>query len=509
MPTIRFNLVANSLAIMTCFACAEGATEGSVDPAKTPDADVADGNADSPDLAAIWRDQPMFQSGQRLRARVLDGGGGAAAFIGFRDLELARDCEFAIAADGERRCLPVARDGSIYYLDSACTQPVYRQSTGTECKDSVAPYVIHVSASAACARDQRTRVYSVGGQRAGAVAYAAVSGGCEPVGLVDCLHTVAEEAPGQFARATIATEAVGTGFAIEWAESEDGARAISALRDTVHDVLCSLQSEIRSDTCLPLSAAQVRGGAAEASGSLFGDVACSESRAVLDIGRDACTPASIAVVREQNECGASQATAYELGSAIDVAYAKNGSGCLRFSPPAGQKVYALADPLQLDTRPALQLARGGTERLAVRYYATASGTPVQYDALQFYDSKLSRVCERRVMADGTRRCVPVGGSAAIEPAGPFRDADCTEPLVAVPQANVAGVCSPAPEYAQRTDASNLLVAVYDLESKLREPPATVYFVSDAECTGRNPKPSVGYHPLGGRLDLAVLREELY
>jgi hypothetical protein len=497
--------------MMTCFACAEGATEGSVDPARTPDADVADGSADSPDpeLAAMWRDHPMFQSGQRLRARVLDGGGGAAVFIGFRDLELARDCEFAIAADGERRCLPVARDGSIFYLDSACTQPVYRQSTGTECKDTVAPYVTQVSASAECARDQRTHVYSVGAQRPQEAAYAAVSGECKPVGLVDCLHDVVEEEPVQFASATIATEAVGTGFAIEWAESADGARAISALRDTVHDVLCSLQSEIRPDTCLPLSAAQVRGGAAEASGTLFGDATCSDSRAVLDVGRDACTPASIAVVREPNECGASQATAYELGSVVDVAYAKNGSGCMKFSPPAERKVYALGDALQLDTRPALQLARGGTERLAVRYYATPDGTPVQYDALQFYDWKLVRACESRAMADGTTRCVPVGGGAAIDPAGPFRDADCTQPLVAVPDSSRVGACDPAPEYAQRTDASNLLVAVYDLESKLRDAPATVYFRTDGECTGRNPKPSVGYHPLGTRLDLAVLREQLY
>jgi hypothetical protein len=110
------------------------------------------------------------------------------------------------------------------------------------------------------------------------------------------------------------------------------------------------------------------------------------------------------------------------------------------------------------------------------------------------------------MTDGSRRCVPVGASASIDADGPFLDAECEEPLIEVPAADA---CNPMPEYAQRADASKALAAVYELGAQLRNPPAAVYFLAAGECTRRNPKPAIEYHRLGARLDLAVVREQLY
>lgn len=508
MP-IHFARRASSLAIIACVACSSGGSEGDIRPAESPDAEVIDASP-GPSLAEMWRDHPMFRSGSRLRARALDGDGDAVAFIGFRDMELARDCEFVLAGDGERRCLPVAVDGSIYYLDSACTQPVFRQSAGSECKASVGPYAKQtIEANGECARDHRTRVYDVGAPRADGFVYAAKGSECNAFGMLDCLHAVAEIEPARFARGRIATES-NPGFAIDWIESDDGSRAIAALRDTIHDLECSVQPQLRPEVCLPVPSEQVLGGSLEDIGDLFSGQNCSAPMAALDLARDACTPAAITLLRQKTVCGTFTLMPYELGAAVGTGFARTDSGCAAFKPAEGQHLYSIGDPLDEQTRPALRLARGGSERLAVRYYATADGVPVQYDPLLFYDRDLAAPCEPQAMSDGTLRCVPGGATVATDPAGPFADADCSDLLVAVPLANLPNACGLMPEYARRLDpATTMLAAVHNLEPKLRTPPDTVYFFVNGACSARKPRPSVAYQRLGNQLQLAVMHERLF
>lgn len=68
-------------------------------------------------------------SGSRLKARWRVGADGSRAFIGWMDAQLANECRFEIAADGEERCLPgvevgIAKPslfGGVYFVDDACT----------------------------------------------------------------------------------------------------------------------------------------------------------------------------------------------------------------------------------------------------------------------------------------------------------------------------------------------------------------------------------------------------
>lgn len=68
-------------------------------------------------------DDPMFESGTRLRAKVFDGGDGAVVFERWFDSELGVDCDQRLATDGAERCLPAMQPG-FAYLDAGCADPV-------------------------------------------------------------------------------------------------------------------------------------------------------------------------------------------------------------------------------------------------------------------------------------------------------------------------------------------------------------------------------------------------
>jgi hypothetical protein len=75
--------------------------------------------------------EPPFTSGERLRARVFDGGDGAVAVYEWHDAELDTACGFRVASDGAYRCLPWTRDArasytrtDVVYLDAGCSEAV-------------------------------------------------------------------------------------------------------------------------------------------------------------------------------------------------------------------------------------------------------------------------------------------------------------------------------------------------------------------------------------------------
>jgi len=70
-----------------------------------------------------------YGSGDRLRATVLDGGDGAAAFQWFFDTELDASCNVQTGEDGVLRCLPFGGGGGVF-ADSTCTQVIFIQNEG-------------------------------------------------------------------------------------------------------------------------------------------------------------------------------------------------------------------------------------------------------------------------------------------------------------------------------------------------------------------------------------------
>jgi hypothetical protein len=521
MRTNDFLRLAGLLELLAYLACSSDDPSTERNPSTNRDAaadasgaDASPGDAaepdaqrgPAPDLGAMWREHPMYRSGSRLRARVLDAGGVAVAFEGFRDAALGRDCEFRLAEDGEYRCLPVS-SGSIYFLDPDCTRPAYRASANTvACSETTEPYAVaEFRVFGVCASTPWSRVFRVGERRDAAFAYASTTHGCAPIGTLDCLREVEPLEPAALVRADLALEPAGEGFAIERFAAEDGASAIHALRDVRHAEQCSVQPELRSDTCLPLPAAQLVADVLPNARQLYSDATCSAARALIDNARDTCTPPSLVVLREPTVCGTFEPKPYEVGAAHDTGFADDGSGCRAFAVAAGQKLYEVGAELNIAARPAVQLASGNGERLLLRYYATTTGVPVQYDVPSFYDGQLLARCLPQPASDGTTRCVP-DGSIEIQPTGPFEDAECKQQLVAVQNPNRPNACGLVPEFAKRVEGDKL-ASVHAL-TRLTGATEHVYFQSNGECTARGTKPGTSYYQVGDPLEVAALQDSV-
>lgn len=64
-----------------------------------------------------------WEAGTRLRPRVLRPADGVGTLVAWHDTVLDADCDFAIAADGVMRCLPLGVETYGEYLDADCTTP--------------------------------------------------------------------------------------------------------------------------------------------------------------------------------------------------------------------------------------------------------------------------------------------------------------------------------------------------------------------------------------------------
>jgi len=86
--------------------------------------DVADaGGLPGPDATTGKTTRDLYQSGTRLKARMLVTADGAKAFNGWRDTVRNENCFFGDATDGKTRCLPdcLAATTGDYCLTDTCT----------------------------------------------------------------------------------------------------------------------------------------------------------------------------------------------------------------------------------------------------------------------------------------------------------------------------------------------------------------------------------------------------
>jgi hypothetical protein len=495
--------------LLVCGACENAAPERDIDPANDPDAGESDADSDEPgpEFDALWREAPLYRSGSRLRARVIDGKGGAVAFDTFFDLELNTDCGFALSEDGKYRCLPGAGDGAIYYLDPQCSQPAFVENQSGTCKSTVAQFEIEPTAAGeTCGNTAQTRVYRVGARRPDSFLYAARDGSCAPLGTFACVRELKVAPAESFVHGQRDFEAADHDVLLGWTKYDDGARVISGVRDAVRGADCGPDVAVAPGRCVPAAAAHnVQAGAPDAAGTLFKDDACGAAAVALRLASQ-CAPPVIAIAAAAAECNSVRYTMYTLGPAIDAAFAKTVTSCSKFAPGPGERLYELTDVVQPSALPALRLARAGSARLAVRYYATQDGQPATYDGNKFNDTSLSRPCEPQRMADNTLRCVP-SEAIEIDATGPFLDDACTTRAAAMPI--VPEFCNDVPAFGLRRNVrTGLVEAVQAVDEATTEAPEAVYFKAKDECRQRPANPARKYHALGSELDLAIVERRL-
>ena len=96
-------------------------------PGEEPSSNADAGSAPGIDAAIIGTQKTdLYQSGSRIKARMLTTVDGAKSFLGWRDTQRNENCTFRLAADGKYRCLPATFAGEIgWYLDAACTTAIF------------------------------------------------------------------------------------------------------------------------------------------------------------------------------------------------------------------------------------------------------------------------------------------------------------------------------------------------------------------------------------------------
>lgn len=111
--------------------------------------------------------------GTRLKSRVYVADDGTKQWVGWHDSQLGIDCAFVTAADGQTRCLPTGTaNGSGYYADDGCSQPVAEVSKGC-----AAPKLALVAdASGGTCATARLRVLAIGSPLTAGNVYAKYNG---------------------------------------------------------------------------------------------------------------------------------------------------------------------------------------------------------------------------------------------------------------------------------------------------------------------------------------------
>jgi hypothetical protein len=152
-----------------------------------PDGGFAPGGSPPADSGQVGSSQfDLYQSGTRIKAKVLTTPDGAKSFAGWRDTQRNEDCSFLLAADGQTRCLPTGvMFPAEFFADSTCTQNGY---ISTLC--SLPSYALVWTQSATCG-EYSYRVFSASvASDAGTFFSRSADGGCTLAGSVPGYLTI-------------------------------------------------------------------------------------------------------------------------------------------------------------------------------------------------------------------------------------------------------------------------------------------------------------------------------
>lgn len=445
-----------------------------------------------------------YRSGSRLRARVVEGSGGAARFLGWEDQKARQECQFHTAEDGERRCLPVAGQGtSIEYLDDACTVPVAVRSCGASDRYAVA----EVGGPACAGEDTPYSVYEVGDRVDDAPTFGRLGGSCVPAGPAspnDELHAVKKIPVDLFVAGAIEEVPHGDRLSARVLRGDDGSREVLAIRDATLDVECDPRiDELGQVRCAP--AASALGG-----GAFFEDPGCARPL-LADIGAspDCPAPRFAEASGEGSACGGGF-HAVQVGkkvSAMSVYQGEPGAcGPAAFVPP-DWAFYEVGAEVEAASLPALRSVESGRGRLRVAVFTGDDGAPLAQGE-RFIDTERNEGCIPRLFADGKTRCVPEN----VPRFNLYSDAGCTAFLAAIPKED--GCAAPAPRigFVTATPADPMCPGPAVVE-QLREigapfAGAIVYAKSGSDgCTGLDASQiHVDLYEVGAPVDSSVLAE---
>lgn len=388
-------------------------------------------------------EDPPFESGKRLRARVLDDGAGSLVFVEWEDTQLGTACVFRTAADGAIRCLPSVPQPLTHYFadtiytDEACTAP------GLALTMAVSPpdYGVEGAASREPCEPQRFVV-----RRRGRaldpleMVYhrSTADGTCQAIaaGLPadTAVYALEEELPpASFLRAERAIGASGTRLKPLELRGEDGSFARDGIWDQERSEECSRQVT-DGRWCVP-QVAWVE--------DAFSDPGCTTSVALPpgelpQIDRSCRVFGIGAKDAGFDSCGlARDPELYELGSASNgKLFMLDGDAC--GSQDTDEDYYPIISPLPDGALGSVETTYMGKGRLRVEALLAEDGTRLEAAERvpRLQDSGLGIQCSPVLGCDGSVLCKP------LEMASDFVDDQCKTPAFESPVSPRCGDVEP-------------------------------------------------------------------
>jgi hypothetical protein len=407
----------------------------------------------------------MFHSGARLRARVVDGGGGAVAFVGWQDAVLETSCVLAVASDGSTRCLPASTQPA-FFFDAACTERAATFSAGT----TPPPFVSVADDVKRCDRRFLLHAFRVGEARATTRIYAGGGGKCGVSPLLPDEEAYAlspEVPPRTFVEARRVTEARGAGLDANVFVTDDGARQVDSAFDKQRGATCGVPRGINGELVAPARCIPLEG----AYDGFYANATCTGERVAYTGNVEGC-PAPTTAIQLRSTCdGAASLSLWALGPQTSApAHYVSGAACETLAP-IGLRLYPEVAPLDLAAFPALATVAIGSGRLR-NVLLTASDDAralAEQRPGELFDTTRSAFCTPAAFADGSVRCID-DTAAALN--GDFADDACTNEI-----ALAGGRCA-KPAYAFSQDASRAVVVTERIDA------TTVYRRSRGRCEAR-------------------------
>jgi hypothetical protein len=394
----------------------------------------ADGPGASP-AEPPFSDPFLAVDGTRIKARWVEAPGNLRIWAGWYDTALGTPCSFERAADGELRCLPAGYTGhfgvsATVWKDAACTIPLWERAA--DGCPGLPPYIFEFT-NVGC-RQRQTRVFQRGALSP-ARPYRRGSLGCRPSldpSTTSTFHEIGPEVPPtRFVQGRLVARPSPPDAAAPLVpvlvESEDGARRLAHWQDAVSGLPCQFYTDASGgQRCWP--------GLNFGHYSYYTDATCTRP-AALPQGQ-ACDPPVPGVLVALPGCPAKHYPA-SYGAPLTEVFTTQGDGICRSAPaPDAWALYQLGDPLP-ETSPVLasviENATGGRLRRVLEH--AGAGRRVVAD--QLFDTTRQQLCTDMLLADGSRRCVPVDRN----PFGfysEFADPECRQPI-----ARTYGRCPPA------------------------------------------------------------------
>lgn len=444
-----------------------------------------------------------WQSGSRLRARVLEGGG-ARALLGWLDSELGHRCEFGPDDGGVLRCMPVTHDFGSAFADAACTERVAVHDASVCPPELGGPLGVVKLFEADPRRTPAlcydhwsalppSAVWRRGAELAGEVYSLAGDGACtasQPDGAVYALGDLVD--PATFVGAEVRDVPFDPGLAARRLVAEDGAERTIAVLDAALGTLCTewLTDSPSSydDRCV---AGHLLGlGAVNAR---FSDASCTEDAQVAPIldTPEGCPPRDTLLLYGGDSCEQS----FEVRAVGPVVsgvglYQSAGDACVVESP--AEWYHAYGDLKPPDTMPLLAARFVGDGPLQTRAWLDTTGAVVMQLHTQLRDARAGTYCGVFEI-DGSLRCVVSGGGYPE-----YLDAACTQPVVDLGDRGCPNDPAPPTVVVQTTDNCAVVGRAHALGPTLPMP-AMLYEAPphmNTPCTPVGVNLAATYHAVG-------------